>query len=365
MIQLIIRLILAYYYSAFYKQRRQGIEHDLVTVVVPVYNEDPRLFVRCLKSIFDQSHTKLEVIVVDDGSTAPIETDIPPSLREKIKLIRLPRNCGKMRAQAEGIYAADERSAFILTVDSDTIISEITVDELLSQFDDKTGAVCGEVKIISPRGINKIIQYLYWNAFHIWRAGSSFTGQVMVCSGAISMYRKAPLINGILEEYLNRNVEVGNDRFITYLFLKHGWDTRYAEDATAVTDAPRGWKFIVQQVRWNRSFWRGLAYSWPIYGFRRWYFTLDMLLKAISRIVTMTVFIWSILLVAAQDWSTLAVIFLVALAYGLIHSVAGMVITRDIRFAAFALWGPASILVIAPVNIYSVLTALRDKWGTR
>ncbi len=46
-----------------------------VTVVVPVYNEDPIILEQCIKSIYDQKYKKLEIIVVDDGSATAQHLD--------------------------------------------------------------------------------------------------------------------------------------------------------------------------------------------------------------------------------------------------------------------------------------------------
>jgi len=373
MIQLLIRLVCAYLYSALYKIRDYH-QNAIVTVVIPVYNEYEDLLHDSIVSVLMSSHKNIEVIVVDDGSTHPVH--LSPDIADKVKLIRLSHNQGKMRAQAEGIYQSSSESQFVLTVDSDTTIGIYAIERMLSQFDSETGAVCGEVQISNVLGLNRVIQFLYWNAFNIWRAGSSVFGQVMVCSGAISMYRKSPLLScshpehdypgGILQEYLDRNIEVGNDRFMTFLFLKHGWKTRYAGNAVALTDAPfQIAKFVKQQVRWNKSFWRGLFYSWPVYGFKNWYFTLDMFLKAISRITTMLLFVWTIVLMFRGSWETVGWILFIALIYGVMHSAAGLIVTRRLSFLLFSIWAILSIFLVAPVNIWSILTVWKDKWGTR
>lgn len=365
MIQLLLRLILAYFYSRNKKVLNQNMD-DLVTVIIPTYNEKPQLLHDCIVSVLKQKqyHPNLDVIVIDDGSTEPVV--LSKDIADEVKFIRLNTNQGKMRAQAEGIYAARAETQYILTVDSDTILGWRAVERLMSQFDDETGVVCGEVEILNVQGINRIVQFLYWNAFNIWRAGSSVFGQVMVCSGAISMYRFQPLVSGgILQEYLDRNIEVGNDRYITFLFLKHGWKTRFADDALAITEGPRGWKFVKQQVRWNKSFWRGIFFSIPAYGLKNWYFTLDMFLKAFSRLTTIAVMIWTFVLLFQGNFRTLFWVIFVCLFYGLIHSVAGLVITRRPAFLLFSLWGILSLYLVAPVNVWSILTAARDKWGTR
>jgi GT2 family glycosyltransferase len=80
-----------------------------------------------------QTHEKIEVIVVDDGSTVPVK--IPGEFQDEVRLIRLNTNQGKMRAQAEGIYKAGAATGFVLTVDSDTILGRRAVEKLLEQFD--------------------------------------------------------------------------------------------------------------------------------------------------------------------------------------------------------------------------------------
>jgi hypothetical protein len=90
-----------------------------------------------------------------------------------------------------------------------------------------------------------------------------------------------------------------------------------------------------------------------------------MILKAISRVLTMFLFLWTIILMFRGSWDTILWILFIALMYGIIHSVAGVVITRRPKFLLFSFWALISIFVIAPVNIWSIITAGRDKWETR
>src|SRR5882724_4664250 len=75
---------------------------QLVTVVVPVYNEDPLLLARCLASIAEQDHRPIEVIVIDDGSTNRGEHDAVYRQYRKLPgwtvLVEVV-NRGKRRAQ--------------------------------------------------------------------------------------------------------------------------------------------------------------------------------------------------------------------------------------------------------------------------
>lgn len=47
---------------------------DLVTIIIPYYNR-PEKLERCLNSIFSQTYTNYEIIVIDDCSTIPYQTE--------------------------------------------------------------------------------------------------------------------------------------------------------------------------------------------------------------------------------------------------------------------------------------------------
>ena len=53
--------------SPKFKQLHEG-HLPSVTVVVPVFNEDPGVLDQCLGSIYRQEYLDLEIVVVDDGS---------------------------------------------------------------------------------------------------------------------------------------------------------------------------------------------------------------------------------------------------------------------------------------------------------
>ena len=54
---------------------------DLISVIVPIHNAE-RYLSRCIKSICQQTYTKLQIILVDDAST-----DKSGEICEKYKLI--------------------------------------------------------------------------------------------------------------------------------------------------------------------------------------------------------------------------------------------------------------------------------------
>ena len=45
-----------------------NIEQDLISVIIPAYNCE-KYIDHCIKSVINQTYNKLQIIIVDDGST--------------------------------------------------------------------------------------------------------------------------------------------------------------------------------------------------------------------------------------------------------------------------------------------------------
>ena len=87
---------------------------------------------------------------------------------------------------------------------------------------------------------------------------SGLDGHLMVSDGRCSLYRKKliiPLIGKFTSEYyLGSKCEIGDDRFLTREIRKRGYMIAMQSTAIVTTASqPTFIKFLLQQVRWNRS----------------------------------------------------------------------------------------------------------------
>lgn len=102
---------------------------DLVSIIVPVYNVESYLQ-SCVQSLMNQTYHKIEILLVDDGSTdsSGALCDYLATLDTRIKVLH-KGNGGQSSARNYGLaFASGKWSAF---VDSDDVVSENYIEELL------------------------------------------------------------------------------------------------------------------------------------------------------------------------------------------------------------------------------------------
>ncbi|MGL5980489.1 MAG: glycosyltransferase family 2 protein [Phocaeicola sp.] len=130
--------------------------NHVVSVVIPVYNAYHHIE-RMLCSLFHQSFTNFEVILVDDGSTDNSASLINQFIknRENYTLIS-QTNSGPSVARNKGLELA--KGEFILFVDSDDWIDSDYIEKLVKASTDVELVLCGYIDH-SIYGENKIFDF--------------------------------------------------------------------------------------------------------------------------------------------------------------------------------------------------------------
>lgn len=245
------------------KEHTHSYNNQLISVIVPFYNEKPELLRKCLHSLLN-ANGNTQIIVVDDGS--PDKTCaalVRKVFSDKIIFVRYELNKGKRHAQGEGFRQAT--GEIIVTVDSDTIVEPDALIKICEPIlsDKKVGATTGNVKVLNKNKntLTQMIAARYWNAFNIERKSLSAFGIVTCCSGVLSAYRRnlfeKLLPNYLHQKFLGVECTYGDDRHLTNLVLERKFKVLYVEDAVCYTEAPVTYRqFLKQQIRWKKSFLR-------------------------------------------------------------------------------------------------------------
>lgn len=83
-----------------------------VTIIIPVYNEKGRL-----EEVVKKLHAYEEVIIIDDGSTSPVESYINIVQYPNLRILRNDKNIGYIPSIRKGIAASKQN--IIVTMDGD------------------------------------------------------------------------------------------------------------------------------------------------------------------------------------------------------------------------------------------------------
>lgn len=104
------------------------VEQNLISVIVPIYNVAPYLE-ECLDSIINQTYKRLQVVLVDDGSTDESVVIAKNYLNDnRVQLISV-ENGGVSKARNIGLELA--RGEYIYFIDSDDCIASTYLEEML------------------------------------------------------------------------------------------------------------------------------------------------------------------------------------------------------------------------------------------
>jgi hyaluronan synthase len=250
----------------WYKQIKSVGDTDLptCTIIVPAYNEGALVYKTLLSiAISNYPKEKYQIIAVDDGSTDDTWSWIQKAnneLNQSILLHKQPKNMGKRQALYYGFKKAI--GEVIVTIDSDSIIEKNTLRNLVSPFvvNKNCGAVAGNVKVLNTKNgiIPKMLNVSFAFSFEFIRSAQSSLGSVFCTPGALAAY-KTDVILKIKETWINQTFmgtpsDIGEDRAITNMILKEGYEVLFQKNAIVYTNIPERYKNLYKMlIRWERS----------------------------------------------------------------------------------------------------------------
>jgi cellulose synthase/poly-beta-1,6-N-acetylglucosamine synthase-like glycosyltransferase/spore germination protein YaaH/peptidoglycan/xylan/chitin deacetylase (PgdA/CDA1 family) len=229
----------------------------LVSVLIPAYNEED-VIVYTVNSVLESDYPKLEVIVVDDGSTDGTGEMLDEQFGRNpaVRIIHQP-NRGKPAALSHAL--AEASSGILVTIDADTAVEPSSISKLVRHFvNPRVGAVAGNVKVG-----NRISWLTRWQALeyvtsqNLEKRAFDLLNCIPVVPGALSAWRAEAINNsgGFSAD------TVAEDTDLTITIRRAGWKIYYEEEAIGWTDAPETASALVRQrFRWTfgtlQAFWK-------------------------------------------------------------------------------------------------------------
>ena len=222
-----------------------------VCMIVPCFNEE-KTVIKTVHSLLnlDYPKDKLEIIIIDDGSTDKTYQQAEKLLKYKqIKLFH-KENGGKWTALNYGIEKTN--AEFIGCLDADSFVASNALKLVMAHFTNKNiMAVTSSLKVYQPKNILQRIQKIEYILAIIQRKILAWLNSITVTPGPFSVYRKEVFEKLGLFSY-GHNTE---DNEIAFRIQSKNWRIANAPDACVYTITPKSFKILQKQrERWYQGF---------------------------------------------------------------------------------------------------------------
>jgi hyaluronan synthase len=336
-----------------------------ISVVVPVYQEDPEIFAYAIESWLANGVD--EVILVIDSSDRTCQ-EIATRYPVTVIITDTP---GKRDALRRGWEAAS--TPLVALVDSDVIWAHDVAAQVCMPFADPVvGGVSTRQNVYNPKGFLQRVNDMYLDyRYFDENAAQTALGRAISCiSGRTAVYRRDLLLEisdeFFAETFMGVPCMSGDDKCLTSLLLKRGHRTVLQRSARVWSTFPGKLKtFLRQRLRWARNTWRSdiRALFLERWAWRYPFLAYTMLDKAVGSFTLLAAPIFMTLAIVRQDWT-----FVLLLS-------AWWWISRSIKMLPHLRRRPLSIFLIPPFVLLSFamailkLTALatirKQRWLTR
>jgi len=273
-----------------------------VTVMIPAYNEES-VIVDTVRSALASTYPKLEILVIDDGSTDRTAELVRSNFGRdpRVRLLLQP-NRGKPAALNHALSEAT--GDIVVSIDADTIVDPEAVPRLVRHFvNPKVGAVAGNVKVMNRnKWLTRWQALEYITSQNLEKRAFDLLNCIPVVPGAAGAWRTDLLrANGGFS-----GDTVAEDTDLTLTIRRNGWKILYDEDAIGRTEVPDTVDALIRQrFRWTfgtlQAVWKHRdAVGKPRYGTLGWVaipniFLFQIILPLVSPVIDL-LFILSIAL---------------------------------------------------------------------
>lgn len=223
-----------------------------VAVIVPCWNEEKTVHGTIASLLaLDYPKEKLEIIVVDDGSTDTTWQEIlhykdHPQIR-----IFQKENGGKHTAVNFGID--NTKADFISCLDADSFVAPDALKRMINVFQHKPDvmAVAPSLIIHNPKNLLQYAQKVEYNMSTYNKRMLAYLGAIHVTPGPFSVYRKE--VFSIVGKF--RKAHNTEDQEIAYRMQQHHLKIDHCHTAYVYTSSPDTVKKLFKQrLRWIYGF---------------------------------------------------------------------------------------------------------------
>ena len=371
-----------------------------VSILVPAYNEEA-MIASSVRSLLQLEYPEFEVIVVNDGSkdgtlaalqeafqleafpeahwrrlkAAPVRAIYHSRTHPNLRVVDKENGGGKADAINAGINAA--RHPLVCVIDADSILEPHALTRAVLPFleDPSTLAAGGIIRIVngctveagqvtevrlpaSRLALFQVVEYL--RAFLAGRVALSAANMLLIISGAFGIFRRDALVEagGFRADTVGEDMEIVTRLHRLYRERKARYRIVFQPDPVCWTEAPEDPRILRnQRNRWQRGTMQVLGYHRAMIGNPRYgavgllAMPYYLLFETLGPAIECTGFIVTIaaLLLGLLDWRFAELLFLAAIVYGAIISLAA-VLLEELSFRRYPRVRDLLVLALAGIG---------------
>lgn len=237
------------------KENREGSlqpkRYPTVSIIVPCWDEEETLS-RTIHSLLDLDYPKdkLEILIVDDGSTDNTWREMNKFGSTQVRKFR-KENGGKHTALNFGLTKST--SEMVGCLDADSYVCKDALKNIILTFetDEKIMAVTPSVKIHHPKNVIELIQSVEYVWAIFLRKIQSYIGAIYVTPGPFSIFKREVFskIGPYREAYKTEDMELAMRMQANKMKIGN------SHNAVIMTSAPETLKKLYKQrLRWTHGF---------------------------------------------------------------------------------------------------------------
>lgn len=156
---------------------------ELVSVIIPAYNAEDYIL-QCLESVLKQTHTNLEILVVNDGST-DATLEIVQTIQDSRVVLINQENRGCSSAKNSGL--ANATGSFIQYLDADDVLSPDKIEAQLRKIRTSQNSIAVCKTIVFHYDIDQNLGEIDTEALKKEGSGLTFLLRLMGSDGVPAM----------------------------------------------------------------------------------------------------------------------------------------------------------------------------------
>lgn len=237
--------------NKIYKKETSTV-FPMISLMVPCYNEEDNVE-GVLNSILsaDYPKDKLEIIVIDDGSTDNT-LKIARQFQEKHEQIQVLHKENGGKHTALNLALTKTKGEIVGCVDADCYIEKNALKTMLRYFETpNVAAVVATIKILRPDSILQGIQYAEYLISAFLKKMLSFLGSIIVTPGPLSLFKRE--IFDIVGPY--KAAHMTEDLEMALRLQSRNLKIAHSVESIVYTQGQSSLKGLCKQrLRWRRGF---------------------------------------------------------------------------------------------------------------